>query len=124
MYEELVKALRDPCPHENCVLCQQAAEAIEELSKPRWIPVAERLPENGGYYLVYLRPFTGETDIGPVSEEWAYATEMYFNKGQMLWDNGNESYNAVLSAVNTETEYHITHWMPMPEPPKEVDNGT
>ena len=32
MYEELVKALRDPCPHENCVLCQQAAEAIEELS--------------------------------------------------------------------------------------------
>lgn len=32
-YTELVKALRDPCPHENCVLSQQAADVIEELSK-------------------------------------------------------------------------------------------
>ena len=33
MYEELVESLRAPCPHENCVLCQNAADAIEELSK-------------------------------------------------------------------------------------------
>ena len=32
-YEELVKELREPCPHENCVVCQKAADAIEELSK-------------------------------------------------------------------------------------------
>lgn len=33
MYEELVKTLREPCPHENCVLSQQAAKAIEQLQK-------------------------------------------------------------------------------------------
>lgn len=35
MYGELVKRLREPCQYENCVLCQQAADAIEELSKPK-----------------------------------------------------------------------------------------
>ena len=38
MYEELVKRLR------NCAV--QAADAIEELSNPKWIPVTERLPED------------------------------------------------------------------------------
>ena len=32
MHEELVKRLREPCQYENCILCQQAADAIEELS--------------------------------------------------------------------------------------------
>ena len=31
MYEELVKRLREPCQYENCVLCKEAADAIEEL---------------------------------------------------------------------------------------------
>ena len=58
MYDELVKVLRetdfsDGCPcgaeplckEKDCVILQ-AACAIEELSKPKWIPVTERLPEN------------------------------------------------------------------------------
>jgi hypothetical protein len=32
MYDELVKRLREPCQYENCVLCQQAADAIETLA--------------------------------------------------------------------------------------------
>ena len=32
MYDELVKRLREPCQYENCILCQQAADDIEELS--------------------------------------------------------------------------------------------
>lgn len=30
MYDDLIKELRDPCPHENCILCQRAADVIEE----------------------------------------------------------------------------------------------
>jgi hypothetical protein len=30
---ELIKRLREPCQYENCILCQQAADAIEELQK-------------------------------------------------------------------------------------------
>lgn len=59
MYDELVKRLHRYS--ENCVAykldadfadaVQQAADTIEELSKPRWIAVTERLPEEEGYYL-------------------------------------------------------------------------
>ena len=31
--DELVKRLREPCQYENCILCQQAADAIEELMR-------------------------------------------------------------------------------------------
>ena len=31
-YSELIKALREPCQYENCVLSKQAADAIEALS--------------------------------------------------------------------------------------------
>ena len=68
MYDELVKRLRDlqsiteHCGEQSCGECEirelcdkydnktlngtykEAADAIEELSKPRWIPVTERLP--------------------------------------------------------------------------------
>ena len=30
-YNELVRRLREPCQYENCVMCQEAADAIEEL---------------------------------------------------------------------------------------------
>ena len=63
MYSELVRQLRNcisdtvedcaGCPYQGgykgtyCMngLISEAANAIEELSKPRWIPVTERLPE-------------------------------------------------------------------------------
>ena len=144
MYEELVGWLRSwselpahcEC-YESCEECnkqdicatftnesiiakaREAAEAIEELSKPRWVHVTERLPESGGSYIVYLRPFKGKTDTDYVIGDLSYPTEMYFDKGQMLWVGENESYNAILSAVDTENEYHVTHWMPLPEPPEE-----
>ena len=63
MYDEIVKRLRNclsdtvedcaGCPYQGgykgtyCMngLITEAADAIEELSKPRWIPVTEALPE-------------------------------------------------------------------------------
>lgn len=54
LYDGLVKDLRylakvySVCENENTQeykLAVKAADAIEELSKPKWIPVTERLPE-------------------------------------------------------------------------------
>lgn len=124
MYDELVKELRDPCPHENCVVCQKAADAIEELSKdrdnwkatakeereaywhwfdqyqkdvPRWIPVTERLPKYGERVLVF----------GGVTMYVAY-----YDKNRY----GGESWHK----LNSKSHYcNPTHWMPLPTPPKE-----
>lgn len=119
MYDELVKRLRDRAgafdydgrPDIACDY-EQAADAIEELSKreadmtqnmaalslkvlraeeklPRWIPVTERLPEERQFVLAWKdeKP-KGFICIScwMVDAGWAFK--------------------------------HITHWMPLPQPPK------
>jgi hypothetical protein len=148
MYEELAKRLREPCQYENCVLCQEAADAIEELQKqlqkseadnvnltgwlaeeranncphfirnvhdrgddslcdkykcevnalPRWIPVGEQLPGEYVNVLVFLH-----------SLDWNsiyYSIDHLTEEGQW-WK------------ASTSWKHEVTHWMPLPEPPKE-----
>ena len=79
---------------------------IEELSKPRWIPVSERLPEEKGFYLVYVKAskFAWGNDIEFPESNWTQITRFY--DGKFLLKSGVE--NAT-----------VTHWQPLPEPPKE-----
>ena len=120
---ELVATLRLQCIEMDCGNCntcvkRQAADAIEELqadkaalngtvsnliqqiaelSKPRWIPVSERLPKYGERVLVF----------GGVTMYVAY-----YDKNRY----GGESWHK----LNSKSHYcNPTHWMPLPEPPKE-----
>lgn len=67
---------------------------IELEQKQRWIPVAERLPEYGQEVIVYS---------GNVLKPVVYGVH-YWNKEFNSWA-------------------HITHWMPLPEPPKEDEDA-
>ena len=158
MYDDLVKRLREPCQYENCVLCKEAAYAIEErdryaltiqhemmaeakshialverlnkqveelqknvaywqaqltksmcgetlaeLEKPRWIPVTERLPsEELCFYLCY-------TDKGVIVE--------------CLWTNNKYGLGPFgewgWRLMDVPQYQRVTHWMPLPESPKE-----
>ena len=62
----------------------------------KWIPVSERLPEVGKKVLVYCKENKNDYEIGAYSD-----TYRGFFVRQTWYEN-------------------ITHWMPMPEPPKEV----
>ena len=131
MYDELVKRLRERSvflfPHHgesrsyDADLMHEAADAIEELSKlvdesipkddaeiiiaevakPRWIPVTERLPETGADVLVMFphNMAVASRDMG----EWVV------NSGDGWCTDVNIS----------DDEKEPTHWMPLPEPPKE-----
>ena len=129
MYDELIKRLRDEAeaeryllPHSDngtAALLDEAADAIEELSKDRdkwkataqeerdayrhwfdqyqkdvsrWIPVTERLPEHG-WYLAYGPTIKMEVLHFHIVEE-VWSSERYYN-------------------------IEVTHWMPLPEPPQE-----
>ena len=103
MYEQkIIKNLREfsaKYQYEDQKLsetCFRAANAIDELQSqlPKWIPVTERLPENDKTVLVWNRRNSRE----------------YFN----VCDHGQW---IILRQED------ITHWMPLPEPPKEETDG-
>lgn len=71
-------------------------EQIKDLSKPRWIPATERLPEEGVSVQVCFYSQGGEAQA--VSERFV--------------DNRNQSYWSGLCGMKP------THWMPLPQPPK------
>ena len=108
MYEELVKRLLSyadlHCPMDRasgicgCIDAREAAEAILELRKPRWISVTERLPEENVVVLVF----------GGKSIYTAYYGKSKYGGG-LVWHK-----------LNSKNHYcNPTHWMPLPEPPKE-----
>ena len=77
---------------------------VEELAalkeRTRWIPCSERLPEKDGFYNVVMNGGVwGEPDV------WS-ATSCGFYDG--MWDEDGTT---------------ITHWMLLPEAPKEADHA-
>ena len=132
-YTELIKALRVCKAGTDCTCCpmygeeeaddgvnsfcsaRRAADAIEELqgqkdgwieqerkvlikSLPRWIPVTERLPEENVFVLICGDLYPNKHDGGII----AVSARMDWN----YWRGFGR-------------ERNITHWMPLPAPPKE-----
>lgn len=63
----------------------------------KWIPVTERLPKHGEIAICYLK----------------------FGENRMLqWDDTNSWWLGCGKDDDWQKKY-ITHWMPLPEPPKE-----
>ena len=81
----------------------EAADAIEELSKPRWIPVTERLPEEYKDVLCYYEYFR----YGDFNCMFRTIDRGYYGNGIWGGEAGQGHKNKVLA------------WMPLPEPPKE-----
>lgn len=85
----------------------------EEVQQMRWIPVEERLPEEQGQYIVVVD--------GKVTTDFYWVCEDI-----KWWLSYNEGFNALYidpysSKLKREPPYpRVTHWMPLPEAPKEV----
>lgn len=112
-YDELIGKLRD-CDDYRCddcelkyedlcnpILMEKAADAIEELQKPQWISVEERLPEENEKVLTFAR-FKHDGSWWMDITSWTGVTNHDIPK---FWGYGEEMV--------------VTHWMPLPEPPKE-----
>ena len=67
----------------------------------KWIPVTERLPEEDNFIAV--------TKLGLVGEAFIMQGEIYWQEDAVEWADAEP-----ITA-------RVTHWMPLPEPPKEVE---
>ena len=132
-YEELVKALRTckmsiPCtecpfysngdePSKECATMNDAAaDAIEELLAvvPHWISVEDEPPKENGRYLVRYKRDVNLGDEETVHEDEIRIMRFFVGDGWCYPIICND----YVRLVNEE----VTHWMPLPEPPKEVQD--
>ena len=90
----------DSCKYNTEVMCSAHACADHLIANgvtiQRWIPVEEQVPEEMKNVLAY-------TAVGSFAET-AHWTGYRWEK---TWD--------------FEVLYGVSHWMPLPQPPKEVD---
>ena len=80
-------------------------KTIAELEeKSKWIPVTERLPDEDGTYLVCTAP-------GTVTTARFYAFKSF---------PATKHLPALHRPSSWQSNRNVTHWMPLPEAPKEV----
>ena len=121
--EKLIEKLRteslykDKATLEIMDLCMDAALALEQLQaendrlkeevqQMQWIPVEERLPEEGKRCLLYT-PCDGILYVG-------------YYAGKDKWQHRHK-WRLVTAMRSTQTlTKKVTHWMPLPAVPKEV----
>ena len=82
--------------YESEIDCLKKIQFALHRSVPVWIPVAERMPK---YFVSVLGYMTDAGDFPAVRECYAIGDDFYF---------------PALHGVHP-----VSHWMPMPEPPKD-----
>ena len=100
MYENLIRRLRETESRSKRALLDEAAQAIADLAEleSEWVNVRDELPEIGKRVLTL-------DYLGHIRDRELYQ----FRDGSIVfYPNG------------LKPGRDITHWMPLPEPPKEV----
>ena len=118
-YAELIKRLRkceancsifdcENCAGNDCeayesIVFKDAADAIEELlaAVPRWISVEERLPKTGKLVLLCINCEQASPHTGFLTADGEFWHDVIGDMSRSKWK--------------------VTHWMPLPAPPKEVN---
>lgn len=104
-------------------LSRMLDELVEQAASP-WHRVEEELPKHGQRILICLRFTNLDREEEPAKTVYGYF-ENFEKKGRRYWtweDEEAQMQACMSKESDFEPEYgttRITHWMPLPEPPKE-----
>lgn len=118
LIELLVKGCNshDPCPGVDCFVCIADHLSNSGVVVQQWIPVTERLPEEDGSYLCYSQYCgSGWISVRGFAKDGRKKDEYDF---QRRWKNVWYDYDSEYGYCVIDS---ITHWMPLPKSPKEVE---
>lgn len=142
--EEIVKALRcyasvENCPVKECnekcpywleddkfdlygpnaeisdryQLCRAAADMLEQdAKKTSWISVKDRLPDEDLAYMVFYHEWSNGEFLPKYDERYVKILKFFRGLGWRFPV-------CVDKRCENDTNREVTHWMPLPEPPKE-----
>ena len=119
--EKLIEILRKPIfPHELADPTEAVADYLIDsgVTVQEWIPVTERLPEYPGHYLVCTSInywHGGCMDINGNHKYHPNGTPVGYDGSTM---SVLDCYYDVAGHWNRVCDSHVTHWMPLPNPPK------
>lgn len=92
-----------------------------EAHKRRWIPCSERLPESDEVWQKYIVVYCcNYLDIWDDMKAMTFVMVADYNSEQKVWKlDSDEVVNALILPENIQLHAgYITHWQPLPEPPK------
>ena len=85
----------------------------KDTNVPSWIPVSERLPGKNGDYLVFKgSSYGGWCEVVGFAKDGSEVDEYDLGGCENVWYDYDSEYGYI--AFDS-----VTHWMPLPEPPKE-----
>lgn len=115
MRDKLIELQKANCKPEkpcvaNCFECMADHLIAHGVTVQQWIPVSERLPDRA-----LCKTFEDEVSRYPMFLVMIsgahYPTALFYNWQNNEWFEINYDYTTFV--------YSVTHWMPLPEPPKE-----
>lgn len=95
-------------------------DAVDELTMTEWISVKDRLPSQDGYYLVAYKlqtvPLIWQFDVYPFALDLYNTDKFDFPRKKYKGKSGFYFYDSEYGFCENS---RVTHWMPLPKPPKE-----